>query len=91
MARKDNREKQRRRAEKGGRRRQRTSMPFSAKNYVLMVGGLLLILIGYAIMALENEVDGFVSLYVSPILLIVGYVEIIYAIVWRPKAPSEAI
>ncbi len=63
-------------------------MPFHRKNYQLMVGGLLVILTGYAIMAFENEVDGFWSLYVSPILLLAGYMEIIYAIVWRPKAES---
>lgn len=62
-------------------------MPFDRKNYLLLIAGLVVILIGYVIMALENEVDGFLSLYVSPLLLIFGYVEIIYAIIWRPKPP----
>jgi len=60
-------------------------MPFESRNYALMVAGLVVVGIGYAIMAAEQELDGFLSLYVSPILLMAGYLEIIYAIVWRPK------
>ncbi|MFC2086032.1 DUF3098 domain-containing protein [Bacteroidota bacterium] len=81
--------KSRQRAEKGSRRRQQhLAMPFHARNYALMTAGLVVITIGYVIMALEQEVDGFLSLYVSPILLIAGYLEIIYAIVWRPKVSA---
>jgi hypothetical protein len=36
-------------------------------------------------MRLENEVDGFVSLYVAPILILGGYLGVIAAILWRPK------
>ena len=65
-------------------------MPFHARNYILMVVGLVVVAVGYAIMAAENEVDGFLSLYVSPILLLTGYLEIIYAVIWRPKEEEEA-
>lgn len=92
MAKKGRQGKQRRQSDKDtgtrrgqGRRRQKISMPFEARNYALMVAGLVVVGIGYAIMAVEQEVDGFLSLYISPILLIAGYLEIIYAIVWRPK------
>ena len=37
---------------------------------------------------MENEVDGVISLYVAPLLLLAGYLEIIYAIMWRPKAEA---
>ena len=66
---------------------------FARTNYLLLLAGVLLVVIGYVIMALENEVDGFISLYIAPILILGGYLEIIYAILWRPKdqtAPSEA-
>jgi len=63
-------------------------MPFEKRNYLLMVAGLVVVGIGYAIMAVEQEIDGFLSLYVSPLLLMAGYIEIIYAIVWRPKDPA---
>lgn len=61
-------------------------MPFERRNYLLMVLGLVLVAAGYIIMRAENEMDGFLSLYVSPLLLIAGYLEIVYAIIWRPRA-----
>ena len=90
MAQKQQRGKRQRRGDKGRRRRQKSPMPFETKNYTLIVAGLILVAIGYGIMAAENELDGFWSLYVSPILLLTGYVEIIYAVVWRPKASESA-
>ena len=46
---------------------------------------LALIVVGYVLMRAENEVDGPLSLYVSPLLLLAGYLGVIYAILWRPK------
>ncbi|HEX7069826.1 MAG TPA: DUF3098 domain-containing protein, partial [Rhodothermales bacterium] len=59
------------------------------RNYLLLLVGVLLIVVGYVIMAVENEVDGFISLYVAPIIILAGYVEIIYAILWHPKSDKE--
>ena len=58
-------------------------MILSTHNYALVALGVLAIVLGYAIMRLENEVDGFLSLYVAPLLILGGYLEIIYAILWR--------
>lgn len=58
-------------------------MILSAHNYMLIALGILPIIVGYAIMRIENEVDGFMSLYVAPLLILGGYIEIIYAILWR--------
>ena len=63
-------------------------MLFSAHNYALIGLGLLAIVIGYAAMRIENEVDGLISLYIAPLLILAGYLEIIYAILWRPKTPE---
>ena len=60
-------------------------MVFSKRNYILLVIGVLAVVLGFVIMRLENEVDGFISLYVAPIIILAGYLEIIYAILWRPK------
>ena len=35
--------------------------------------------------------DGFISLYIAPVILLAGYLEIIYAILWRPKKELEAV
>jgi len=52
-------------------------MVFTKRNYLLLVLGLVMIVAGYVIMRMENEVDGFISLYVAPLLLLAGYLEII--------------
>lgn len=59
-------------------------MVFTRRNYVLLLLGIFIIAVGYTLMRMENEVEGFLSLYVSPLLILGGYLEIIYAILWRP-------
>ena len=69
------------------------TMVFDRRNYMLLSLGVAAIIVGFAIMRIENAVDGFLSLYVAPLLLLGGYLEIIYAILWRPKrkeASAEA-
>lgn len=55
-------------------------MLFTPLNYKLMGVGLLFLIIGFAAMRIENEVNGFVSLYISPIVIIAGYATVLYAI-----------
>lgn len=66
-------------------------MVFTKRNYLLLVLGLVMIVVGYTIMRMENEVDGFISLYIAPLLLLAGYLEIIYAIIWRPSKDEPAV
>lgn len=65
-------------------------MVFTRTNYLLLLLGLALVVVGYVIMRWENEVDGFISLYVAPLMILGGYLEIIWAIMWRPKAEEQA-
>lgn len=62
---------------------------FEQRNYVLMLVGVLLIVGGFTAMYLENQFEGFISLYVSPILIVGGYAEIIYALLWWPSEEAE--
>ncbi len=64
-------------------------MVFTRRNYVLMLAGVAAVVAGYVLMRMENEVDGFISLYVAPLVILGGYLEIIYAILWRPKSAEE--
>ena len=50
-----------------------------------MLVGIACLVVGFAIMRLENEVDGFISLYVAPLLLLAGYGVVAYAILWQPR------
>lgn len=73
-----------------GRRPQKAQMLFGTRNYQLMALGVILIVVGYAIMRFENEVDGFISLYIAPLLILGGYLEIIYAILYHDNRKEAA-
>ena len=62
---------------------------FARRNYVLMIVGVALVVVGYIMMRIDNQVDGFVSLYLAPLIILGGYLEIIYAILWRPREAKE--
>ncbi|MFN1834324.1 hypothetical protein AB2B38_003590 [Balneola sp. MJW-20] len=55
-------------------------MFFSAFNYKLIGLSIFLIVAGFTAMYLENEINGFISLYISPIMVMAGYVIVIFAI-----------
>lgn len=70
---------------KSSRRQNRSgALVFESWNYTLLLIGVALIVVGFTAMYLENEYQGFISLYVSPILIVGGYAEIIYALLWTP-------
>lgn len=64
---------------------------FTQRNYTLLGGAIALIAVGYVLMRMENEVDGTISLFVSPLLLLGGYLGIIYAILWRPRRAAAPL
>lgn len=71
------------------RDRRRTGQPvFGRRNYTLMIIGVLAVVVGFVIMRLENEVDGFISLYVAPLIILAGYLEVFYAIMASPEPPT---
>ena len=82
-------QKTRKRTSRQRQGRKQGVMVFSKRNYMLLILGLAMIVVGYMMMRMENEVDGFISLYVAPLILLGGYLEIIYAIMWRPKSEES--
>ena len=71
------------------RRGARPPTIFERRNYVLLLVGVALVVIGFAAMRIDNQLESFVSLYLAPLLILGGYLEIIYAILWRPSSPPE--
>ncbi|HLT45734.1 MAG TPA: DUF3098 domain-containing protein [Rubricoccaceae bacterium] len=74
---------------------------FGRRNYVLLLGSVGLIVLGYALMAFDNargldargvhlSLESALSLTVAPILLLAGYLGIFAAILWRPKQTEGA-
>lgn len=67
----------------------KTQMLFSAWNYKVLSAGLLLVILGFTAMYLENEVQGFISLFISPVVIMAGYITVILAIMRQDKGYSE--
>ena len=68
-------------------------MFFSAFNYRLIGIAILLIVAGFTAMYMENEVEGVISLYVSPLMIMAGYIVVIFAILKHDRVeetPSES-
>lgn len=65
-------------------------MLFTPLNYKIMGLGVLLVIIGFTAMRIENEVYGIVSLYISPVMILSGYIIVIYSILKKDhKIDSE--
>lgn len=64
-------------------------MLFSAWNYKVLAVGLLLVVTGFTAMYIENEVEGFISLYISPILIMAGYITVIFAIMKHDRNHAD--
>lgn len=64
-------------------------MVFGRRNYVLILVGVVAVVIGFVMMRLENEVDGFISLYISPLLIMAGYIEVLYGIMVDPDREAR--
>ena len=64
-------------------------MPFTKVNYILMVVGITIILGAFFLMYIDHQVDGFISLTLAPYLIILGYAELIFAIMYRKNEKVE--
>lgn len=65
-------------------------MVFSAENYKMIGLGVLLIIIGFTVMRLENEVYGILSLYITPPIILAGYAIVLFAILRKPSGGDES-
>ncbi|MEX0609310.1 MAG: hypothetical protein WD016_11630 [Balneolaceae bacterium] len=66
-------------------------MFFSAYNFKLIILAIFLIIFGFTAMYLENEVKGFISLFISPILVMAGYVLVVFAIMKHDRTDDSEI
>jgi membrane-bound acyltransferase YfiQ involved in biofilm formation len=67
-------------AKRGRKKADNLPMFFSAYNYKLIGLAIFLVIAGFTAMYLENEVKGFISLYISPIVIMAGYILVVFAI-----------
>jgi len=67
-----------------------SALLFEKHNYVLILAGLFLIVVGFTAMYLEGQFEGFISLYLSPIVILAGYAVVGYGIMWTPEEEADA-
>lgn len=75
---------------KHGSRKSNNPMIFSSWNYKVLALGLFLVVAGFSAMYLENEVNGIISLYISPIVIMAGYITVVIAILKHDRGTSAA-
>ena len=65
-------------------------MPFGKNNYRLMIGGVILLILGFVIMSLDNEPYGFgfLGLTLGPVIVFIGFIVEIIAILYNPQKPK---
>ncbi|PWJ56719.1 Protein of unknown function (DUF3098) [Dyadobacter jejuensis] len=65
-----------------------TQMPFSKRNYLTMIIGIVVILSGFLIMTFDTEAFGFglLGLTVGPIITVIGFLIEFWAILSKPQA-----
>lgn len=62
-------------------------LPFGKRNYQLMIAGVVLLALGFAIMAMDKDPYGFgfMGITLSPIIVMSGFIVEIFAILHTPK------
>lgn len=61
------------------------NMALEPINYWLIGLGVFIIALAFTLMAVEDEVDGFLSLWIAPYMLVFGYAELVFAILYQKK------
>lgn len=66
----------------------KSSLPFNKSNYVIMLIGILLIIIGFIIMANDSEQYGFgfMGLTLGPVIVMTGFIVELFAITYKAKS-----
>ncbi len=73
----------------GKRTKKEEVFPFERENYIILLVGLVVIVLGYLALS-EKTVEGFLPLTVAPILLVAGYCVIIpIGIMYRKKSRKD--
>lgn len=76
-----------RRARKAGK--DNKPMLFDQQNYAYMFAGIMMVFIGFFGMWLESAVDGFFSLFISPLLVIGGFIVVAYGVLLPHKEETS--
>jgi hypothetical protein len=85
-------------ATKEGKHGPNMNFAFGKKNYTYLIGGILLLIIGFVLLAgggskdpnqFSNELFSTQRMVVAPILLMLGYIVVAVAILAKPDGEAE--
>jgi hypothetical protein len=64
----------------------RNKMAFGRQNYILMIAGIAVLIVGFVIMSMDKEPFGFgvLGLTVGPIVVMIGFIIEFFAILRNP-------
>jgi hypothetical protein len=67
-----------------------SKLPFGKRNYQLMITGFVVIVLGFTIMSLDNQLYGFgfMGITLSPVVVVAGFIIEIVAILHTPKVKN---
>ncbi|HAC16399.1 MAG TPA: hypothetical protein DCE78_10720 [Bacteroidetes bacterium] len=66
-------------------------MVFTGKNYMLLGVAILLLVLGFGGMYVENNFTGWFSLYISPVLAVAGFITVAFAILYRENNDTQQV
>lgn len=75
---------------KASKASENSSMFFTKKNYLILLTALILLMIGFGGMYLEQEFTGWFSLYISPILIVSGFITVAFAILYKDTSNQNS-
>lgn len=69
----------------------KNKLAFNKKNYILMLIGIGVLILGFTIMSLDDQDYGFgfLGLTLGPIMVMIGFIIEFFAIMYNPKDSNE--
>lgn len=69
----------------------KNNLPFTKRNYQIMISGLVVLVIGFVLMTLDKQPYGFgfTGLTLGPIIVMTGFVIELFAILYRPADKNK--
>ncbi len=71
---------------------EKRKLAFSKVNYMIMIAGLIVLVLGFILMTLDTEPYGFgfLGLTLGPIIVMIGFIIQFVAIFYKPRTKTES-
>ena len=65
----------------------KSKLPFGRKNYIIMLVGIGVLILGFTLMSMDKEEYGFgvLGLTIGPIMVVLGFIIEFFAILSKPE------